>query len=67
MEVTGKYGISAVNCMAFGDYINDLHMLLRCGESYAMKDAHPGLKEVAKYVTLSNDEDGVMEVLRTLT
>lgn len=62
-----KYGISAVNCMAFGDYINDLHMLLRCGESYAMKDAHPGLKEVAKYVTLSNDEDGVMEVLRTLT
>ena len=61
-----KYGISAVNCMAFGDYINDLHMLLRCGESYAMKDAHHSLKEIAKYVTLSNDEDGVMKVLRTI-
>lgn len=61
-----KYRISAVNCMAFGDYINDLHMLLRCGESYAMMNAHPSLKEIAKYVTLSNDDGGVMEVLKTL-
>ena len=61
-----KYGISAVNCMAFGDYINDLDMLLRCGESYAMMNAHPSLKEIAKYVTLSNDDGGVMEVLKAL-
>lgn len=61
-----KYGISAVNCMAFGDYLNDLHMLLRCGESYAMQNAHPSLKEIAKYVTCSNDDGGVMEVLKTL-
>ena len=58
-----KYGISAAQCMAFGDYLNDMHMLLRCAESYAMKDAHPSLKEIAKYVAPSNDDNGVMKIL----
>lgn len=52
--------------MAFGDYLNDYDLLLSCGESYAMENAHPKLKEIAKYITASNDEDGVMKILRQI-
>lgn len=63
MILQEKYGISAIHCMAFGDYLNDMNMLLRCAESYAMKNAHPLLKEVAKYTAPSNDDNGVMKIL----
>ncbi|MCD8020678.1 MAG: HAD family hydrolase [Clostridiales bacterium] len=54
-------------CMAFGDYMNDYDLLMSCEESYAMKNGHPKLKDAAKYVTeYTNDEDGVMRILREL-
>lgn len=53
--------------MGFGDYLNDMSLLESCGESYCMKNGHPTLKALAKYVTeKTNDENGVMEVLNTL-
>ena len=53
--------------MGFGDYLNDMSLLESCGESYCMKNGHPTLKALAKYVTeKTNDENGVMEVLKTL-
>lgn len=61
-----KLSIPSKEAMAFGDYLNDYTLLQSCGESYAMANAHPDLKAVAKYVTASNDEDGVMKILRTL-
>ena len=59
-------GISPEECMAFGDYLNDLPMLRCAGESYAMANAHPLLKQEAKHETASNDEGGVMQVLKRL-
>lgn len=61
-----KYGIKPYECMAFGDYLNDRDMLLQCGESYAMENAHSSIKKIAKYTAPSNDNGGVMEVLRTV-
>ncbi|MEE3489137.1 MAG: HAD family hydrolase [Bulleidia sp.] len=62
-----KYGITREESMAFGDAMNDLEMLQACEESYAMKNGMEELKKAAKHVTeYSNDEDGVMRVLRTL-
>lgn len=61
-----KINVSRDESMAFGDYLNDYELLLSCGESYAMKNAHPKLKEIAKYEADSNDEDGVMKILRML-
>lgn len=58
-----KYGISADESMAFGDFLNDESMLEQCRESYVMSNGHPLLKEKAKYIAASNDEDGVMKVL----
>ena len=59
-----KLGIRPEECMAFGDYLNDCELLESVGESYAMKNSHPKLLAMAKYIAPSNDEDGVMRVIR---
>lgn len=61
-----KYGIAMEESMAFGDYLNDTEMLKACGESYCMENGHPDLKALAKHTAASNDDDGVMRVLRGL-
>ena len=60
------YGISPEECVAFGDYMNDYEMLQNCGESYAMENAHDEIKKVAKYIAPSNDDEGVMQVLKKI-
>lgn len=52
-------GLALENCMAFGDGMNDFTMVEAAGLGIAMANAEPEVKRVAKYVTLSNDEDGV--------
>ena len=52
-------GCTLENCMAFGDGMNDFTMVEAAGLGVAMENAEPEVKRVAKYVTLSNDEDGV--------
>lgn len=59
-------GISREESMAFGDFPNDYDLLMSCGESYAMANGHPKLKAIAKHIADSNDDDGVMKVLRQL-
>ena len=59
-----KLGLSADECMAFGDYLNDCELLQAVGESYAMENAHPALKAMARHIAPSNDENGVMRVVR---
>ncbi len=61
-----KYGISQQESMAFGDYLNDVSLFKVCKESYCMKNGHPNLKKQAKYIADTNDNDGVMKVLRQL-
>ena len=52
-------GFGLENCMAFGDGMNDFTMVEAAGLGVAMENAEPEVKRVAKYVTLSNDADGV--------
>ena len=59
-----RMGITADECMAFGDYLNDRELLRSVGASYAMANAHPALKAEAKYICPSNDEDGVCRTIR---
>ncbi|MDY3617446.1 Cof-type HAD-IIB family hydrolase [Agathobaculum sp.] len=56
--------ITPDECMAFGDYLNDVELLRAVGESYAMDNAHPDLKRIAKHVCPSNDDDGVCRTIR---
>lgn len=59
-------GISSAECMAFGDFDNDLGMLEACDESYAMANGCDSVKAVCRHIAPSNDEDGVMTVLRSV-
>lgn len=61
-----RYHISRQESMAFGDYMNDYAMLESCGESYAVANACEEIKRIAVHETASNDDDGVMRILRKL-
>ena len=52
--------------MAFGDGVNDLTMVRMAGVGVAMSNACPEVLAAADRVTLSNDEDGVTAVFRTI-
>ena len=59
-------GLSAAQCVAFGDAENDVPMLREAGVGVAMGNACDGCKRAADYVTKSNAEDGVAVALRDL-
>jgi hydroxymethylpyrimidine pyrophosphatase-like HAD family hydrolase len=56
-------GISATNVMAIGDGENDIEMIQIAGVGVAMGNASQKLKDVAMYITASNDEDGIVQAL----
>ena len=59
-----KLNINPEQTVAFGDYMNDLEMLESSGYSYAMENAHPKVKEIAKFSAPTNDEFGVIKVIK---
>ena len=61
-----QLGISKDETMVFGDYMNDIEMLQLAKYSFAMKNAHPNVKAVANFEAPSNDNDGVIEVMKKL-
>ena len=61
--VARDMGVDAADVAAFGDEHNDKEMLEWAGRSVAMANAGDDVKACAGQVALSNDEDGVAEVL----
>jgi len=61
-----KLGIKKEETMAFGDFNNDLEMLELAHFSYAMENAHPNVKKVARFQTKSNNDEGVEIILEKL-
>lgn len=57
-------GLSGLPFMCCGDESNDISMLKKANLSVATANADECVKSVAKYVTLSNDEDGVAAALK---
>jgi Cof subfamily protein (haloacid dehalogenase superfamily) len=55
----GHLAIDPQNVLAVGDGENDIEMIQLAGIGVAMGNAMPKLKAAAKYVTATNDEDGV--------
>ncbi len=50
--------------MSFGDFFNDIEMLRETYHSYAMANAHPEIKKLARFEAPSNNEQGVMTVIK---
>jgi len=65
-DIQKKLGITYEETMVFGDYLNDLEMLQNAYHSYAMANAHPRLKEVARFSAKGNDENGVIEKIKEI-
>ncbi|MGB6129391.1 MAG: HAD family hydrolase [Psychrilyobacter sp.] len=59
-------GITPKETLVFGDYLNDIELLESGEHSYAMENAHPKLKELAKNIAKSNEENGVVEKIKEL-
>ncbi|WP_033829548.1 Cof-type HAD-IIB family hydrolase [Bacillus andreraoultii] len=65
-KVADYYGIPKSRVIAFGDEDNDLEMLDYAGYGVAMGNGIDLAKNVAKDVTLTNEEDGVAVYLEDL-
>lgn len=63
-SVCDSIGLSMDEIIAFGDGGNDIEMLGAAGIGVAMGNAGDAVKSVADYVTLSVEEDGVIEALK---
>lgn len=66
-DIQKELNISPEETLVFGDYLNDLEMMKNAKYSYAMKNAHPEIKEVSNFVTAySNNENGVLKTIEEL-
>ncbi|RJE90290.1 HAD family hydrolase [Paenibacillus sp. 1011MAR3C5] len=61
--VCRAFEISLEDVVVFGDDYNDMGLFECCGWPVAMGNAVPELKQLAKEITRTNDEDGVAVVL----
>lgn len=59
-------GVTADETVVFGDYLNDLEMMDHAELSFAMENAHEGIRSIARYLAPSNTEHGVVSVMRHL-
>jgi Cof subfamily protein (haloacid dehalogenase superfamily) len=62
-KVVEKMGIRKDEVMVIGDSFNDYSMFTEFTESFAMGNAVKQIKEVAKYITDTNDNAGVAEAI----
>lgn len=59
LEIADIFGIDQKDIIAFGDEMNDETMIQMAGVGVAMGNAVEGIKQIADYITLTNDEDGI--------
>lgn len=57
-------GIGPQQTAVFGDYLNDLQMLQAATYSFAMHNAHPTIRQEARFTAPPNSEYGVLQVLQ---
>jgi hypothetical protein len=56
------YGIKKEEIIAIGDSYNDISMIEYAGLGIAMDNSQVDIKEIADYITLSNDQEGIVDV-----
>lgn len=62
-KLMNYYHVGKEQVISFGDGISDIPMMKLSGTAVAMENAMAEVKDIADYVTLSNDEDGVAEYI----
>ncbi|MFW8052203.1 Cof-type HAD-IIB family hydrolase [Vagococcus fluvialis] len=62
--VAKEYGFKQEDIIAFGDGNNDVEMITYAGVGVVMANGKPELKKVADFVTLSNNDGGIVHALK---
>lgn len=63
LQIMAHHNIQASEVISFGDGLNDISMLEIAGTSVAMANAMEPVKEIAKFETTTNVENGVAQFL----
>jgi len=64
LELCRQLGIDPAATMAFGDGLNDITMLQTAAVGVAMGNAAQQVKDVADFITDTNDNDGVAKAVQ---
>jgi hydroxymethylpyrimidine pyrophosphatase-like HAD family hydrolase len=64
--MAGRLGLTADDCVSFGDNPNDFSMLQWAGRSYAMSDGHPAASTFATAIAEPCTADGVAKIIEQL-
>ena len=65
-RIQQSLGIGREQTMAFGDFLNDPEMMDAAAYSFAMANAHPLLKERARYLSPGNAANGVVRTIKSV-
>ena len=65
-HIQDKLGITRDQTMVFGDFLNDMEMMDEATYSFAMANAHPALKERARYLSPGNTDNGVVRTIKAV-
>ncbi|MGV1008938.1 MAG: Cof-type HAD-IIB family hydrolase [Dermatophilaceae bacterium] len=65
-SIQGALGITPAQTMVFGDFLNDLEMMDTATYAFAMRNAHPVLRERARYEAPPNTENGVVRTISSV-
>ena len=66
LELQKELGINYSETMSFGDFYNDAEMLKNSYYSVVMANANEDMKQYGRFETVSNNEHGVVVVLKKL-
>lgn len=62
-KLLASIGLTTDQMICCGDGYNDITMIQSAGLGVAMANAQPAVKEAADFITLSNDDDGILYVI----
>ena len=65
-KIRKQYGFEKDEIAVFGDDINDMEMLAGYPFSVAMGNAEMQVKNIARYITFDNDNDGIYEAIHNI-
>ncbi len=64
LTLLNTIGISSEEMICCGDGFNDISMIQVAGLGVAMENAQEAVKQAADYITLSNDDEGILHVIK---
>ena len=65
-HVQDALGVTRSQTMAFGDYFNDIGLLDAAQWSFAMDNAHPAVREHARFIAPANTRNGVVRTIASV-